>query len=49
MERRRPTRSGRFLFDTLKRKVMEVKERYGAGTLLIEDCPISRGLIQSPA
>jgi predicted phage terminase large subunit-like protein len=39
---------GRFPFDTLKRKVMEVKERYGsAATLLIEDCPISRGLIQS--
>jgi predicted phage terminase large subunit-like protein len=39
---------GRFPFDTLKRKVMEVKERYGAAaTLLIEDSPISRGLIQS--
>jgi predicted phage terminase large subunit-like protein len=39
---------GRFPFETLKRKVMEVKERYGsAGTLLIEDSPISRGLIQS--
>ncbi len=38
---------GRFLFDALKRKVMEVKERYGSSTLLIEDSPISRGLIQS--
>ena len=27
--------------------VMEVKERYGWATLLIEDSPISRGLIQS--
>jgi len=38
---------GRFPFDTLKRKVMEVKQRYGVGELLIEDSPISRGLIQS--
>src|SRR5438552_4511230 len=38
---------GRFPFGTLKRKVMEVKERYGWATLLIEDSPISRGLIQS--
>jgi predicted phage terminase large subunit-like protein len=38
---------GRFPFGTLKRKVMEVKERYGSATLLIEDSPISRGLIQS--
>ena len=38
---------GRFLFDALKSKVMEVKERYGSATLLIEDSPISRGLIQS--
>ena len=38
---------GRFPFDTLKRKVMEVKRRYGSSTLLIEDSPISRGLIQS--
>jgi predicted phage terminase large subunit-like protein len=38
---------GRFPFDTLKRKVMEVKQRYGSCTLLIEDSPISRGLIQS--
>jgi predicted phage terminase large subunit-like protein len=38
---------GRFPFDTLKRKVIEVKQRYGSSTLLIEDSPISRGLIQS--
>jgi predicted phage terminase large subunit-like protein len=39
---------GRLPFDALKRKVMEVKRRYGAaGTLLMEDSPISRGLIQS--
>jgi predicted phage terminase large subunit-like protein len=39
--------TGRFPFDALKRKVTEVKQRYGSCTLLIEDCPISRGLIQS--
>ncbi len=38
---------GRIPFDTLKRKVIEVKRRYGSSTLLIEDSPISRGLIQS--
>jgi predicted phage terminase large subunit-like protein len=38
---------GRFPFEALKRKVMEVKRRYGSSTLLIEDSPISRGLIQS--
>lgn len=38
---------GRFPFETLKQKVMEVKRRYGYCTLLIEDSPISRGLIQS--
>jgi predicted phage terminase large subunit-like protein len=38
---------GRFPFDTLKRKVMEVKQRYRSSTLLIEDSAISRGLIQS--
>jgi predicted phage terminase large subunit-like protein len=37
----------RFPFDTLKRKVIEVKPRYSPSTLLIEDSPISRGLIQS--
>ena len=38
---------GRFPFETLKRKVMEVKRRYSSGKLLMEDSPISRGLIQS--
>jgi len=38
---------GRFPFDTLKRKIMDVKKRYGVATLLIEDSPISTGLIQS--
>jgi predicted phage terminase large subunit-like protein len=38
---------GRFPFDTLKRNVIDVKRRYRSGTLLIEDSPISRGLIQS--
>jgi predicted phage terminase large subunit-like protein len=39
---------GRFPFDTLMQKVMEVKRRYASGsTLLIEDSPISRGLIQN--
>jgi predicted phage terminase large subunit-like protein len=39
---------GRFPFEALKRKVMEAKQRYGsAATLLIEESPISRGLIQS--
>jgi hypothetical protein len=30
---------GRFPFDALKRKVIEVKRRYGSSTLLIEDFP----------
>jgi predicted phage terminase large subunit-like protein len=38
---------GKFPFGTLKRKVMEVKERYSSATLLIEESPISKGLIQS--
>jgi len=41
---------GRFPFDALKQKVMEVKRRHSSHrspTLLIEDSPISRGLIQS--
>jgi predicted phage terminase large subunit-like protein len=38
---------GRYPFETLKRKVMEVKDRYGSSTLLIEESPISKGLIQS--
>ena len=38
---------GRFRFDALKRKVMEVSSRYDSSTLVIEDSPISLGLIQS--
>jgi predicted phage terminase large subunit-like protein len=38
---------GRFPFGTLKRTVMDVKARYGTATLLIEESPISVGLIQS--
>jgi len=38
---------GRFPFDTLIKKVTEVKRRYVSPTLLIEDSPISRGLIQN--
>jgi hypothetical protein len=38
---------GRFPFDALKAKVLEVQRRYRPCTLLIEDSPISRGLIQS--
>jgi hypothetical protein len=38
---------GRFPFEKLKQKVMEAKRRYGYCTLLIEDSPISIGLIQS--
>jgi predicted phage terminase large subunit-like protein len=38
---------GRFPFDALKQKVIEVKQRYKPWTLLIEDSPISKGLIQS--
>ena len=38
---------GRFPFETLKRKVIELRRRYHASTLLIERSPISLGLIQS--
>src|SRR5262245_24015336 len=38
---------GQFPFVLLKQKVLEVKRRYDSPTLLIEDSPISRGLIQS--
>ena len=38
---------GRFPFETLKRKIMELKRRYHPSTLLIEESPISLGLIQS--
>ena len=35
------------LVEALKKKVMELKRRYSPSTLLIEDSPISLGLIQS--
>ena len=39
---------GRFKFDLLKRNILDVKRRYGSNaTLLIEESPISCGLIQS--
>ena len=38
---------GRFPFETLKRKIIELKKRYDPSTLLIEESPISLGLIQS--
>jgi predicted phage terminase large subunit-like protein len=38
---------GRFPFETLKKKIIELKKRYHPSTLLIEESPISLGLIQS--
>ena len=39
---------GKFPFDKLKEKIIEVKQRYGPATsLVIEESPISHGLIQS--
>src|SRR6266481_3160667 len=38
---------GKFPFDRLKEKIIEVKQRYGRASLLIEESPISHGLIQS--
>ena len=38
---------GRFPFETLKRKIMDLKKRYHPSTLLIEELAISLGLIQS--
>ena len=38
---------GRFAFDELKRKVIEVNRRYQRPTLVIEESPIGLGLIQS--
>jgi predicted phage terminase large subunit-like protein len=38
---------GRFPFETLKEKVIGLKKRYHPSTLLIEESPISFGLIQS--
>src|SRR6266481_2617670 len=38
----------KFPFDKLKEKIIEVKQRYGkAAALVIEDAPISLGLIQA--
>jgi predicted phage terminase large subunit-like protein len=38
---------GKFPFDRLKEKIIEVKERYGRAALVIEQGGISYGLIQS--
>jgi predicted phage terminase large subunit-like protein len=38
---------GRLRFDDLRRKILDVKKRYRGATLLIEESPISKGLIQS--
>ena len=38
---------GRFPFDRLKEKIVEVKERYGVASLVIEEGGISYGLIQA--
>src|SRR5216684_1605877 len=38
---------GKFPFDRLKEKIIEVKRRYEKAALLIEESPISHGLIQS--
>jgi hypothetical protein len=38
---------GKFPFDKLKDKILEVKRRYEKAALLIEDASISTGLIQS--
>jgi predicted phage terminase large subunit-like protein len=38
---------GRFPFDQLKHKIIHMKQRLGKASLLIEESPISHGLIQS--
>src|SRR5216684_1105813 len=38
---------GKFPFDKLKDKIIDMKQRYGRAQLLIEESPISHGLIQS--
>jgi predicted phage terminase large subunit-like protein len=38
---------GKFPFEKLKAKILDMKERYGKAALLIEKSPISHGLIQS--
>jgi predicted phage terminase large subunit-like protein len=38
---------GKFSFDQLKRKIIEQKQIYPRSTLIVEESPISHGLIQS--
>jgi predicted phage terminase large subunit-like protein len=38
---------GRFPFDTLKSKILDLRAQYGGSALLIEESPISYGLIQA--
>jgi predicted phage terminase large subunit-like protein len=38
---------GKIPFDKLKEKILEVKQRHGRAALVIEDAPISLGLIQA--
>jgi len=38
---------GKFPFDKLKDKIIDMKQRYGTAHLVIEESPISHGLIQS--
>jgi predicted phage terminase large subunit-like protein len=38
---------GKFPFDKLKDKIIDMKQRHGRASLLIEESPISHGLIQS--
>jgi predicted phage terminase large subunit-like protein len=38
---------GKFPFDKLLGKILDMKARYGTATLLIEDAPISIGVIQA--
>jgi predicted phage terminase large subunit-like protein len=38
---------GKFPFDKLKDKIIDMKQRHGRAQLLIEESPISHGLIQS--
>jgi predicted phage terminase large subunit-like protein len=38
---------GKFPFDKLKDKIIDMKQRYGRAQLVIEESPISHGLIQS--
>ena len=38
---------GKFPFEKLKDKILDMKQRYGKASLVIEESPISQGLIQS--